>query len=122
MAFAMKRVYDAPQASDGYRVLVDRLWPRGVSKDRAELDEWAKDVAPSPDLRTEWHHAGGERFDEFAARYRDELDANAAVESLLETGRTHERVTLLYGARDEQVNHVTVLRDWLADHGAHTEG
>jgi uncharacterized protein YeaO (DUF488 family) len=122
MAFAMKRVYDAPQASDGYRVLVDRLWPRGVSKDRAELDEWAKDVAPSPDLRTEWHHAGGERFDEFAARYRDELDANAAVESLLETGRTHERVTLLYGARDEQVNHVTVLRGWLADHGADTEG
>jgi uncharacterized protein YeaO (DUF488 family) len=121
MAFATKRVYDAPEASDGYRVLVDRLWPRGVSKERAELDEWAKDVAPSPDLRTEWHHAGGERFDEFAARYRDELDANPAVESLLETGRTHERVTLLYGARDEQVNHVTVLRGWLADHGADTE-
>lgn len=121
MAFAMKRVYDAPDASDGYRVLVDRLWPRGVSKERAELDEWAKDVAPSPDLRTEWHHADGERFDEFAGRYRDELDANSAAESLLETGRTHDRVTLLYGAREERANHAAVLLDWLADHGADVE-
>lgn len=122
MAFAMKRVYDAPQASDGYRVLVDRLWPRGVSKDRAELDEWAKEVAPSPDLRTEWHHSGDPaRFDEFATRYRDELDANPAAEALLETGRAHERVTLVFGARDERVNHVTVLVEWLAAHGAAVE-
>src|SRR5688572_25305176 len=121
MGFTTKRVYDAAEATDGYRVLVDRLWPRGVSKERAELDEWAKDVAPSPDLRTEWHHHR-DRFDEFAARYRDELDANPAVESLLETGRTQDRVTLLYGARDEQVNHATVLRDWLAEHGADIEG
>ncbi|MFE5673332.1 DUF488 domain-containing protein [Agromyces sp. NPDC056523] len=122
MAFAMKRVYDAPEASDGYRVLVDRLWPRGVSKERAELDEWAKDVAPSPELRTEWHHSGdAARFDEFAARYRDELDTNPAVEALLGTGRAHDRVTLLFGARDERVNHVTVLVDWLAAHGATVE-
>jgi uncharacterized protein YeaO (DUF488 family) len=122
MAFAMKRVYDAPEASDGYRVLVDRLWPRGVSKERAELNEWEKDVAPSPDLRTEWHHSGDPgRFDEFAARYRDELDANPAAEGLLETGRAHERVTLLFGARDERVNHAAVLLDWLAAHGAAVE-
>jgi uncharacterized protein YeaO (DUF488 family) len=117
MAFVIKRVYEPAEASDGYRVLVDRLWPRGVRKERAELDEWAKDVAPSPDLRTEWHQHR-ERFDEFAARYRDELDENPAVQALLAVGREHERVTLLFGARDEQVNHAAVLLGWLADHGA----
>jgi uncharacterized protein YeaO (DUF488 family) len=122
MTFAMKRVYDAPAASDGYRVLVDRLWPRGVSKERAELDDWAKDVAPSPELRTEWHHSDDPaRFDEFAARYRAELDANPASETLLATGREHAHVTLLFGARDERVNHAAVLLDWLAEHGADVE-
>lgn len=122
MTFAMKRVYDAAAASDGYRVLVDRLWPRGVSKERAELDDWAKDVAPSPELRTEWHHSDDPaRFDEFAARYRAELDANPAGETLLATGRDHDRVTLLFGARDERVNHAAVLLGWLAEHGADVE-
>ena len=121
MAFAMKRVYDPPAGSDGYRVLVDRLWPRGVSKERAELDEWAKDVAPSPGLRTEWHHAGGERFDEFAARYRAELEESAAARALLATGREHARVTLLFGARDERANHAAVLLGWLAEHGGDVE-
>jgi len=120
MGFTMKRVYEPPEASDGYRVLVDRLWPRGVRKEKAELGEWAKDVAPSPALRTEWHH-NRERFDEFAARYREELDANPAAEALLATGRDHERVTLLFGARDEQVNHAAVLLAWLGDHGASVE-
>ena len=120
MGFTMKRVYEPADASDGYRVLVDRLWPRGVRKERADLDEWAKDVAPSPALRTEWHH-NRERFDEFAARYRDELDANPAAEALLATGREQDRVTLLFGARDEQVNHAAVLLAWLAEHGASVE-
>ena len=88
MGFTTKRVYDAAEATDGYRVLVDRLWPRGISKERAELDLWAKDAAPSPELRTEWHHHR-ERFDEFAARYRDELDAGEAAQALLDRrGRT----------------------------------
>lgn len=120
MGFTMKRVYDEAAVSDGHRVLVDRLWPRGVSKERAELDEWAKDVAPSPALRAEWHHHR-ERFDEFAARYREELDANPAVEQLLALGREHDRVTLLFGARDAQVNHAAVLLAWLGDHGASVE-
>ena len=120
MAFTMKRVYEPAEASDGYRVLVDRLWPRGVKKERAELDAWDKDVAPSPELRTEWHHHR-ERFDEFAARYRAELDAGEAARALLETGREHDRVTLVFAARDEQVNHVSVLLGWLADHGASVE-
>ncbi|GAA1945149.1 DUF488 domain-containing protein [Agromyces allii] len=120
MAFTTKRVYDPPEASDGYRVLVDRLWPRGVSKERAELDEWAKDVAPSPELRSEWHHSPDREatFDDFAARYRHELDENAAAETLLALGREHDRVTLVFGARDEHANHAIVLLDWLAAHGA----
>ncbi|GAA4376453.1 DUF488 domain-containing protein [Agromyces bauzanensis] len=120
MGYRIKRVYEPAEASDGYRVLVDRLWPRGVRKERAELDEWAKDVSPSPDLRTEWHHHR-ERFDEFAARYREELDRNAAAEALLGLGAEHDRVTLLFGARDEQVNHAAVLLAWLGDHGASVE-
>jgi uncharacterized protein YeaO (DUF488 family) len=121
VGFVIKRVYDPAVAADGYRVLVDRLWPRGVSKARAALDEWAKDVAPSPELRSEWHHHR-ERFDEFAARYRAELDTNgAATSSLLTLGESHDRVTLLFGAHDERVNHAVVLLDWLADQGAAVE-
>ncbi|MRG61381.1 DUF488 family protein [Agromyces sp. CFH 90414] len=123
MGFAAKRVYDPAAATDGYRVLVDRLWPRGLSKERAAVDEWAKDVAPSPELRTEWHHAADREgtFDGFAARYRAELDeggAAEAAEALLALAGEHDRITLLYGARDERMNHATVLLDWLAAHGA----
>ena len=120
MGFALKRVYEPAAASDGYRVLVDRLWPRGVSKERAELDEWAKDVAPSPGLRTEWHHAP-DRFDEFAARYRAEVDEHEAARALLALGERHDRVTLLFGARDEHVNHAAVLLEWLRERGASVE-
>lgn len=125
VAFVIKRVYEPARETDGYRVLVDRLWPRGVSKARAALDEWAKDVAPSPELRSEWHHHR-ERFDEFAARYRAELDEAARDEhgapaALLALGASHDRVTLLFGAHDERVNHAAVLQDWLADHGADVE-
>ncbi|MGI9823360.1 DUF488 domain-containing protein [Agromyces sp. Marseille-Q5079] len=120
MSFAVKRIYAAPEASDGFRMLVDRLWPRGVSKERAELDQWNRDIAPSPELRTEWHHDPA-RFDEFAARYRRELDENPAAAALIALGTEHDRVTLLFGARDEQVNHATVLLDWLAGRGASIE-
>ena len=89
-------------------MLVDRLWPCGVSKQRAELDEWAKDLAPSTELRV-WFDHDPARFEEFAHRYRAELDGNPAVEA----ARAHERLTLLYAARDPQVNHAVVLRDYL---------
>lgn len=125
VALVIKRVYEPALPTDGYRVLVDRLWPRGVSKARAALDEWAKEVAPSPELRSEWHHHR-ERFDEFADRYRSELDESAlddqgATRELLGLGETHDRVTLLFGAHDERVNHAVVLLDWLAEHGATVE-
>jgi uncharacterized protein YeaO (DUF488 family) len=113
MAFQIKRIYDDPAESDGYRALVDRLWPRGVTKVRAELDEWAKDIAPTTELRT-WFGHETEHFEEFGRRYRAELDANPAVERFIGLGRDHAAVTLLFGAHDVAVNHAVVLRDYLA--------
>lgn len=101
----LKRVYERPAASDGSRILVDRLWPRGLSKAKAALDSWNKDVAPSPALR-KWFDHRPERFAEFAKRYRAELKDNAAIADLRAiTGK----VTLLYGARDPKINHAVVL-------------
>ncbi|MFD2757694.1 DUF488 domain-containing protein [Gulosibacter faecalis] len=108
----LKRIYDDPAKADGYRVLVDRLWPRGEKKADAKLDEWLKDVAPSPDLRTWWNH-DPDRLDEFAERYRAELDDNDAVDQLREIVDEHPTTTLLYAARDEKINHAVVLRDYL---------
>ncbi|PRX90744.1 DUF488 domain-containing protein [Allonocardiopsis opalescens] len=112
MGFHIKRVYDEPDSGDGFRVLVDRLWPRGLSKDRAALDLWLKDVAPSPELRT-WFGHRADRFAEFAERYTAELDRNPAVDRLREAARAHPAVTLLYGAKDPEVNHAAVLARFL---------
>ena len=106
----VKRVYDEAADDDGFRVLVDRLWPRGVSKERSRLDEWLKSAAPSADLRTWWNH-DPERMDEFAERYEAELDEGDALAHLRALLAEHARVTLLYGARDPQINHARVLRD-----------
>src|SRR4051794_38529048 len=107
MAYRIKRVHDDPSPEDGYRVLVDRLWPRGVSKERAALDQWLKDVAPSTGLR-QWYHSGAGDFDAFAERYRAELAASPAVEDLRRIGREHPAVTLLYSVRDPEHNHAAV--------------
>ncbi|GLW08149.1 hypothetical protein Misp01_32790 [Microtetraspora sp. NBRC 13810] len=104
----VKRIYDDAEPGDGYRVLVDRLWPRGVSKDRAQLDLWLKEVAPSPELRT-WFGHRADRFAEFTERYTAELDANPATGTLREIVRTHPTVTLLHAARTPEVNHAVVL-------------
>jgi len=110
MHLQLKRIYDPPSADDGYRVLVDRLWPRGVKKEAAELDAWLKDVAPSPELRTWWDHDPA-RMAEFATRYRAELADNPALGELSEIAETHPVVTLLYGAHDPKVNHAVILRE-----------
>lgn len=111
--FRIRRIYDTPSSEDGYRVLVDRLWPRGVSKERAALDLWLKDVAPSPELRT-WFGHQPERFEGFAARYRLELETNPAVGTLRTIARDHSPVTLLYAAHDPKINHANVLLDFLS--------
>ncbi|MCX2748649.1 DUF488 family protein [Arthrobacter sp. MI7-26] len=114
---AIKRIYDEAADDDGYRVLVDRLWPRGVSKERARLDLWLKEIAPSPPLRTEFAHMQ-ERFADFKKQYEAELEQNPAVGQLLELAAGKKRLTLLYGARDPDVNHARVLLEFLLGAGA----
>ncbi|WP_263729482.1 DUF488 domain-containing protein [Cellulomonas sp. SG140] len=109
----IKRVYDDPAPEDGYRVLVDRLWPRGVSRERAAVGTWLKQIAPSAELRTWWDHDPA-RLDEFTARYRAELDANPALDELHRLLHDHPVVTLVYSARDPHLNQAQVLRDYLA--------
>lgn len=114
----IKRIYDDADDSDGQRVLVDRMWPRGVSKERAELDHWFKEVAPSPDLRTWWDH-DPDHYQEFADKYEQELsddDHTDAVGQLVDIIHDSERVTLLYAAKDESINHARVLQDYLRRH------
>jgi DNA-3-methyladenine glycosylase len=113
MAVRIKRIYEDPSELDGYRVLVDRIWPRGVSKDRAKLDEWLKDVAPTTELR-QWFHHEDPKWPEFVRRYRAELDANPAIEELRSIVSERPIVTLLYGAHNETENQAVVLRDYLA--------
>ena len=111
MPFQTKRVYAPPEPEDGYRVLVDRLWPRGLSKDAAVVDLWLRDIAPSPELRR-WFDHDPDRWAEFQSRYRKELRAPeraAALESLAESGRDRPVVTLLFGAREERFNHAVML-------------
>lgn len=108
----VKRIYDPPDPSDGARVLVDRLWPRGVRKERARLKDWLKDVAPSHALRR-WSGHDPARWDEFKQRYFAELDANTtAWRDLLERARK-QRVTLLYAARDAVRNNAVALKLYL---------
>jgi uncharacterized protein YeaO (DUF488 family) len=109
----VKRVYEPAGREDGFRVLVDRLWPRGVSKQRAALGLWAKEVAPSTELR-EWYHAHPGEFAEFSRRYRAELKDNPAVAGLREELSGHPLITLLYGVHDTEHNHARILAEVLA--------
>jgi len=105
--FETKRIYEEPSKDDGYRVLVDRLWPRGVSKEEAQLDEWFKDVAPSTELR-KWFDHEAAKFDEFAEPYKGDLTRNEeAIAHLLDITGSHQ-VTLLYAAKDTEHNHAMV--------------
>jgi len=110
--YKIKRIYEGPGEGDGYRVLVDRLWPRGVSKERAALDEWNKDIAPSAELRT-WFGHDPEKFKEFSARYREELENNPAVLAFKKEAEKHGTVTLLYAAHDPKLNHAVILYHFL---------
>jgi uncharacterized protein YeaO (DUF488 family) len=113
----IKRIYDIPTEEDGHRILVDRLWPRGISKDRAAINEWAKDAAPSTNIRKEFCHQA-ERMEAFEQKYMFELDHNSkAREFATEISKKLEigNVTLLYAARDVKMNHALVLRKWLLE-------
>ena len=108
-SLAIKRAYDPPARGDGSRILVDRLWAREISKRKAALDGWIKEVAPSSSLR-KWFGHKPERFREFSKRYRAELKDNPAVAKLR---ALKGKVTLIYGARDPTVNHAAVLAKFL---------
>ena len=111
-----KRIYDTADPTDGFRVLVDRLWPRGVSKTRAALDLWLKEIAPSAELR-EWFDHEPARFDEFAEKYRAELMNNVEPVKQLCGIVKSRNTTLLYGAHDRHINQAVVLGKFLAKHG-----
>lgn len=114
MDLAVKRVYEQPADGDGYRVLVDRLWPRGLSKDRAALDEWVKELGPSTPLR-QWFGHDVAKWDGFRAKYRAELaGAESLWRPIVDKART-ERVTLLFGASDSEHNQAVVLHEFLLE-------
>jgi uncharacterized protein YeaO (DUF488 family) len=108
----IKRIYDAPDQSDGVRVLVDRLWPRGVTKKAAALDFWMKELAPSTELR-KWFGHDPARWEGFRQRYRRELREHAKELDVLKAQAAKRRVTLLYGARDTKHNEAVVLQEAL---------
>jgi uncharacterized protein YeaO (DUF488 family) len=112
MDIRVKRIYEAPAPDDGARVLVDRVWPRGVGKEEADLALWLKDVAPSTALR-KWFGHDPARWDEFQARYRRELDADQAAVDELRGLVKKGRVTLLYGARDTEHNQAVALAAYM---------
>lgn len=111
----IKRVYDTPEKSDGTRVLVDRLWPRGLGKKKAELSLWLKEIAPSSELRI-WFGHDPARWIEFGRRYRAELESNDAAVQLLIDQVKRGPVTLLYAAHDTVYNHARVLEAYLRGH------
>lgn len=108
----VRRAYDAPESSDGTRVLVDRLWPRGLSKEKAQLDDWCKQVSPSTELR-KWYAHDPDKFDEFADRYRAELDDTERAEALdgLRKHAAAGTLTLLTAAKRSDISEATVLAD-----------
>lgn len=109
---ALKRVYEKSSPEDGYRVLVDRLWPRGLSKEKAEIDEWNQDLAPSTELR-HWFHHDPELWEEFSEKYLQELQSNDESEKFLQQHKNQEKITLVYAAKDEEHCHPIILKRYL---------
>ncbi|HBF75083.1 MAG TPA: DUF488 domain-containing protein [Lactobacillus sp.] len=115
MALKIERIYTKPADTDGYRILVDRLWPRGISKEKAALDEWFKTIAPTKELR-QWFGHDPEKYAEFKTRYIAELDTNPDRDKFLKLIKSHlaeGNVIMLYGAKDETHNQAAVLKDYL---------
>lgn len=111
----IKRIYETPGDHDGYRILVDRLWPRGLSKENAHVDRWMKEIAPSTELR-KWFHHDPEKWEEFENRYRIELsDKKEVLTEVLNLEKEHKKVTLLYSAKDTLRNQAVVLQEILME-------
>ena len=110
----IKRIYEKPEANDGYRMLVDRLWPRGITKKAAALDQWNKEIAPSTELR-KWFGHQPEQFEEFTQKYKDELATKADELDKIKILSQAQNLTLLYAAKDKQINHAKVLLEVISN-------
>lgn len=109
---ALKRVYEKASPEDGYRILVDGLWPRGLSREKAEIDEWNQDLAPSTKLR-HWFHHDPELWEEFSEKYLQEPQSNDEIENFLQQHKNQEKITLVYAAKDEEHCHPIILKRYL---------
>lgn len=114
----LSRAYDAPEGNGSLRYLIDRVWPRGITKDVLNVERWLREVAPSTDLRR-WFGHDARRWDEFVRRYRAELDSNPTAWEPLVEAAERGPITLVYGARDREHNQAVVLRDYLAEKLSH---
>ena len=112
MKIKIKRVYDSPEKDDGFRILVDRLWPRGLTKEKAAADLWLKEMAPTTELR-KWFAHDPEKWNDFIKKYRAEIRANPEALAIIKEKMKEGPVTLLYGARDKEHNEANVLLQYL---------
>ena len=112
MNINIKRIYEQAEKTDGYRILVDRLWPRGLKKEDAAIDKWQKEIAPSTDLR-KWFNHEKEKFEKFSDLYKNELQDKKTVLESIKKIAGEKQVTLLYAAKDTKVNHAVVLKEYL---------
>ncbi len=109
----IKRIYEPAEKSDGFRILIDRLWPRGVKKEEAKIDVWLKEIAPSSELR-KWFKHDPKKWNAFIKKYKDELQESPALEELRGLIKKHKTITLLYAAHDMQHNNALVLKDFIS--------
>ena len=119
MIIKLKRAYDDYSKEDGFRILVDRLWPRGIKKEDLHMDYWAKDIAPSNELRKWFHENPDEEWAEFTKRYKKELDA-ADIDAFLKLIADHDTVTLLYSSKDHEHNNAVVLKEYIESSKAYS--
>jgi len=110
----LKRVYAQPSQDDGYRILVDRLWPRGFSREMLKIDQWMREVAPSDALR-KWFSHDPKKWEDFLKRYKEELNTNEAFQKLVELVKNKETVTLVYSAKDEEHNQAVALKMFIEE-------
>ncbi|MGB9728850.1 MAG: DUF488 domain-containing protein [Thermoprotei archaeon] len=108
----IKRIYEEPSEDDGYRILVDRLWPRGLSKKKSKIDLWLRDIAPSNDLR-KWFSHDPAKWNEFKKRYIKELENNSSLQKLIEIIKQKNSITLLYATKDKERNNATVIKEYI---------
>lgn len=114
MSITLKRVYEKPAVADGKRILVDRLWPRGLTKEKAKVDIWLKEIAPSTELR-KWFNHEPSKWPQFKKRFRTEMHNNTATLSVLKEFLANGKATVVYGAKDEEHNEAVVIKEYLED-------